>query len=47
VIGWFVDPDGVKTAWSAADGKAQLGGKTVIGIENAYHLKHPAPAVRC
>lgn len=45
VVGWFVDPDGVKTAWSYADGKAQLGGKTVIGIENAYHLKHTTPAV--
>lgn len=45
VVGYFVDPDGVKTAWSYAAGKAQLGGKTVIGIENAYRLKHPAPAV--
>lgn len=45
VVGYFVDPDGVKTAWSYSDGKAQLGGKTLIEIKNAYHLRHPAPPV--
>src|SRR5260221_3859674 len=47
VVGWFVDPDGVKTAWSYAAGQAQLGGKTVLGIEHAYRLTHPAPAGKC
>lgn len=45
VVGWFVYPDGMKTTWSYYNGKAQEGGKTMIGIENAYHLKHPAPPV--
>lgn len=45
VVGWFIDPDDMKTSWSYNDGKAQQGGKTIIGIENAYHLKHSAPPV--
>jgi carboxyl-terminal processing protease len=45
VVGWFVYPDGMKTAWSYSDGEVQQGGKTMIGIENAYHLKHPVPPV--
>lgn len=45
VVGWFVDPDGMKSAWSYIDGKAQLSGKTIIGIANPYYLKHPAVPV--
>ncbi len=45
VVGYFVDPDGVKTAWSYDDGKAQEGGQTEIAIENAYHLKQSDPPI--
>lgn len=45
VVGRFVYPNGMKIAWSYYDGEAQQGAKTMIGIENAYHLKHPTPPV--
>jgi C-terminal processing protease CtpA/Prc len=45
VVGWFVDPDGVKQAWSYVDGQAQVAGSTVIAIKNPYHLKRPDPPV--
>jgi carboxyl-terminal processing protease len=45
VVGSFVDPNGVKLAWSYQNGQAQLAGSTIIGVEHPYHLKHPDPPV--